>query len=58
MSVIVVGAGLMLACELALAGVTVEVVERLAAPIDQARVGGPNPRTAEVLAMRGRKIGD
>ena len=56
MSVIVVGAGptgLMLATELALAGVDVEVVEREAAPSGQARGGGVNPRTAEVLAMRG-----
>ncbi len=54
--VIVVGAGptgLMLAAELALAGVAVEVVERQAVPSGQSRGGGVNPRTAEVLAMRG-----
>ena len=53
---IVVGAGptgLMLAAELALAGVDVEVLEREAAPSGQSRGGGVNPRTAEVLAMRG-----
>lgn len=54
--VVVVGAGptgLMLANELALAGVVVEVIERQAAPSGQSRAGGGNPRTAEVLAMRG-----
>jgi 2-polyprenyl-6-methoxyphenol hydroxylase-like FAD-dependent oxidoreductase len=54
--VIVAGAGptgLMLANELALAGVAVAVVERQAAPSGQSRGGGVNPRTAEVLAMRG-----
>jgi 2-polyprenyl-6-methoxyphenol hydroxylase-like FAD-dependent oxidoreductase len=54
--VIVVGAGptgLMLAGELALAGVDVEVVEREAVPSGQSRGGGVNQRTAEVLAMRG-----
>jgi 2-polyprenyl-6-methoxyphenol hydroxylase-like FAD-dependent oxidoreductase len=54
--VVVVGAGptgLMLAGELALAGVAVEVIERQAAPSGQSRGGGVNPRTAEVLAMRG-----
>jgi 2-polyprenyl-6-methoxyphenol hydroxylase-like FAD-dependent oxidoreductase len=54
--VIVVGAGptgLVLACELAMRGVAVEVVERQAAPSGQSRGGGVNARTAEVLAMRG-----
>jgi 2-polyprenyl-6-methoxyphenol hydroxylase-like FAD-dependent oxidoreductase len=54
--VIVVGAGptgLLLACELALAGVDVAVVEREAVPSGQSRGGGVNQRTAEVLAMRG-----
>ena len=53
---IVVGAGptgLMLATELAMAGVAVTVLEREAAPSGQSRGGGVNPRTAEVLAMRG-----
>lgn len=55
-AVIVVGAGptgLMLAGELALGGVAVEVVERQTAPSGQSRGGGVNSRTAEVLAMRG-----
>ncbi|MHA6619698.1 FAD-dependent oxidoreductase [Pseudonocardia sp. DLS-67] len=54
--VIVVGAGptgLFLACELALAGVDVAVVERDAVPSGQSRGGGVNQRSAEVLAMRG-----
>jgi 2-polyprenyl-6-methoxyphenol hydroxylase-like FAD-dependent oxidoreductase len=54
--VIVVGAGptgLMLAGELALAGVAVEVLEKQTAPSGQSRGGGVNPRSAEVLAMRG-----
>ncbi len=54
--VVVAGAGptgLMLACELALAGVAVEVVEREAVPSGQSRGGGVNQRTSEVLAMRG-----
>jgi 2-polyprenyl-6-methoxyphenol hydroxylase-like FAD-dependent oxidoreductase len=54
--VIVVGAGptgLMLAGELALAGVAIEVIERQAVPSGQSRGGGINPRTSEVLAMRG-----
>jgi 2-polyprenyl-6-methoxyphenol hydroxylase-like FAD-dependent oxidoreductase len=54
--VVVVGAGptgLMLATELGLAGAEVAVVERQAAPSGQSRGGGVNPRTAEVLAMRG-----
>ncbi|MGH3901597.1 MAG: FAD-dependent monooxygenase [Pseudonocardiaceae bacterium] len=55
-TVIVVGAGptgLMLASELALAAVPVEIVERQTAPSGQSRGGGVSPRTAEVLAMRG-----
>jgi hypothetical protein len=54
--VIVVGAGptgLVLAGELALAGVAVDVIERQAVPRGQSRGGGINPRTAQVLAMRG-----
>jgi 2-polyprenyl-6-methoxyphenol hydroxylase-like FAD-dependent oxidoreductase len=54
--VIVVGAGptgLMLAGELALAGVAIEVIDRQAVPSGQSRGGGINPRTSEVLAMRG-----
>ena len=53
---VVVGAGptgLMVAGELALAGVAVEAIERQATPSDQSRGGGVNPRTSEVLAMRG-----
>ncbi|GAA5126190.1 FAD-dependent monooxygenase [Pseudonocardia adelaidensis] len=45
--------GLFLACELALAGVDVAVVEREAVPSGQSRGGGVNQRSAEVLAMRG-----
>ncbi|TCO61012.1 2-polyprenyl-6-methoxyphenol hydroxylase-like FAD-dependent oxidoreductase [Actinocrispum wychmicini] len=45
--------GLMLAAELALAGVAVRVVERQAEPSGQSRGGGVNARTAEVFAMRG-----
>jgi 2-polyprenyl-6-methoxyphenol hydroxylase-like FAD-dependent oxidoreductase len=48
-TVIVVGAGptgLMLAGELTLTGVAVEVVERQTAPSGQSRGGGANPRTA------------
>src|SRR3954451_106730 len=54
--VIVVGAGptgLVLAGELALQGVAVEVVEKQAAPSGQSRGGGVNSRTSEVLQMRG-----
>jgi 2-polyprenyl-6-methoxyphenol hydroxylase-like FAD-dependent oxidoreductase len=54
--VVVAGAGptgLMLADELALAGLAVAVVERQAVPSGQSRGGGINPRTSEVLAMRG-----
>jgi 2-polyprenyl-6-methoxyphenol hydroxylase-like FAD-dependent oxidoreductase len=54
--VIVVGAGptgLVLAGELALQGVAVEVIEKQAAPSGQSRGGGVNSRTSEVLQMRG-----
>lgn len=54
--VVVVGAGptgLMLAGELSLAGASVVVIERLLSPSGQSRGGGVNPRTSEVLAMRG-----
>jgi 2-polyprenyl-6-methoxyphenol hydroxylase-like FAD-dependent oxidoreductase len=43
----------MLAGELALAGVAVEVIERQSVPSGQSRGGGINSRTSEVLAMRG-----
>jgi 2-polyprenyl-6-methoxyphenol hydroxylase-like FAD-dependent oxidoreductase len=43
----------MVASELALAGVAVEVIERQVAPSGQSRGGGINSRTSEVLAMRG-----
>jgi 2-polyprenyl-6-methoxyphenol hydroxylase-like FAD-dependent oxidoreductase len=55
-AVIIVGAGptgLMLAGELALAGMAVEILEKQTAPSGQSRGGGVNPRSAEVLAMRG-----
>jgi len=45
--------GLMVAGEPALAGVAVEVIERRATPSGQSRGAGVNPRTSEVLAMRG-----
>src|SRR5580704_1061209 len=54
--VIVVGAGptgLMLANELALAGVQAVVLEKDAARGAQSRAGGLQPRTAEVLDLRG-----
>jgi 2-polyprenyl-6-methoxyphenol hydroxylase-like FAD-dependent oxidoreductase len=54
--VLVIGAGptgLTLAAELALAGVTVTVVERQQAPSGQSRGGGISARTCEILAMRG-----
>ena len=54
--VIVVGAGptgLMLACELMLAGVSVVVLEKDAVRNVQSRAGSLQPRTAEVLDLRG-----
>src|SRR2546421_12511464 len=56
MDVVVVGAGptgLALAHELALAGVQVTVVERLAERIEQVKGGAIQPRTAELLDLRG-----
>ncbi|RPF25528.1 3-(3-hydroxy-phenyl)propionate hydroxylase [Streptomyces sp. Ag109_G2-6] len=54
--VVVAGAGptgLMLACELRLAGVDVVVVERLAGRTGESRAGGIHSRTLEVLDQRG-----
>jgi 2-polyprenyl-6-methoxyphenol hydroxylase-like FAD-dependent oxidoreductase len=54
--VIVAGAGptgLTLACELALAGADVLVVERLAHRIEQTKGGTIQPRTQELLELRG-----
>jgi 2-polyprenyl-6-methoxyphenol hydroxylase-like FAD-dependent oxidoreductase len=54
--VVVVGAGptgLMLACELAGAGVGVVVLERLAERTEQVKGGGVQPRTLELLDARG-----
>ncbi|MER5438175.1 FAD-dependent monooxygenase [Streptomyces sp. NPDC002790] len=54
--VIVAGAGptgLMLACELALAGVQTVIVERLADRIQQTKGGVIQPRVQELLALRG-----
>jgi 2-polyprenyl-6-methoxyphenol hydroxylase-like FAD-dependent oxidoreductase len=54
--VIVVGAGptgLMLASELTLAGVSVVVLEKQVTRSSQSRAGGLQPRTAEVLDLRG-----
>ena len=45
--------GLMLACELKLAGVDVLVLERLAGPSGESRAGGIHARTMEVLDQRG-----
>jgi 3-(3-hydroxy-phenyl)propionate hydroxylase len=45
--------GLMLACELRLAGADPLVIERLAAPSGESRAGGLHPRTLEILDMRG-----
>jgi len=55
-SVIIAGGGptgLMLACELRLAGVDVLVLERLAEPSGESRAGGIHARTMEVLDQRG-----
>ncbi|MET7297336.1 FAD-dependent monooxygenase [Embleya sp. NPDC005575] len=54
--VVIAGAGptgLMLACELRLAGVDVVVVERLAERTGESRAGGMHARTLEVLDQRG-----
>ncbi|MFD9499472.1 FAD-dependent monooxygenase [Streptomyces sp. NPDC060035] len=54
--VVIAGAGptgLMLACELRLAGVDVVVVERLPEPTGESRAGGMHSRTLEVLDQRG-----
>ena len=54
--VVIAGAGptgLMLACELRLAGVDVVVVERLAQQSGESRAGGIHSRTLEVLDQRG-----
>ncbi|MEV0414702.1 FAD-dependent monooxygenase [Streptomyces sp. NPDC050448] len=54
--VVIAGAGptgLMLACELRLAGVDVEVVERLPERTGESRAGGMHSRTLEVLDQRG-----
>jgi 2-polyprenyl-6-methoxyphenol hydroxylase-like FAD-dependent oxidoreductase len=45
--------GLMLACELKLAGADPLVLEKLAAPSGESRAGGLHPRTLEILDMRG-----
>ncbi|MGA5266323.1 FAD-dependent monooxygenase [Streptomyces lydicamycinicus] len=54
--VVVAGAGptgLMLACELQLAGVRTLVLERLAQPVDFSKALGVHARTVELLEMRG-----
>ncbi|MET9608859.1 FAD-dependent monooxygenase [Streptomyces sp. NPDC006512] len=54
--VVIAGAGptgLMLACELRLAGVEVVVLERLAERTGESRAGGMHSRTLEVLDQRG-----
>ncbi|GAA4502595.1 FAD-dependent monooxygenase [Actinoallomurus oryzae] len=54
--VVIAGAGptgLMLACELRLAGVDVLVLERLTEPTRDSRAGGLHPRSLEVLDQRG-----
>ncbi|MGW4894008.1 rifampin monooxygenase [Kitasatospora sp. NPDC004240] len=56
MDVIVVGAGptgLMLACELRLAGVRVVVLERLARPTGESRGQGLHARSVEIMDQRG-----
>ncbi|MCP3137564.1 FAD-dependent monooxygenase [Pyxidicoccus xibeiensis] len=45
--------GLLLACELALAGVRVRVFERRSAPVRESRALTMHPRSLEVLALRG-----
>jgi 2-polyprenyl-6-methoxyphenol hydroxylase-like FAD-dependent oxidoreductase len=45
--------GLMLACELRLAGADVLVLERLAEPSGESRAGGIHARTMEIFDMRG-----
>ena len=53
--VVIAGAGptgLMLACELALAGVETLVLEKLPERIGQVKGGGVQPRTAELLERR------
>ncbi|MEW1912609.1 FAD-dependent oxidoreductase [Kitasatospora sp. NPDC085895] len=54
--VVVVGAGpagLALACELALAGIDTLVLERLPRRVEQVKGGAIQPRTAELLELRG-----
>jgi 2-polyprenyl-6-methoxyphenol hydroxylase-like FAD-dependent oxidoreductase len=54
--VVIVGAGptgLALACELALAGVEPVVLEKLPRRVEQVKGGALQPRTAELLEMRG-----
>ncbi|MDL4816832.1 FAD-dependent monooxygenase [Actinomadura opuntiae] len=54
--VVIAGAGptgLMLACELRLAGVDALVLERLTEPTPDSRAGGLHPRSLEVLDQRG-----
>jgi 3-(3-hydroxy-phenyl)propionate hydroxylase len=56
MDVIIAGAGptgLMLACELRLAGVDVTLLDRASARSGESRAGGIHPRTMEVLDQRG-----
>jgi len=55
-SVLIAGAGptgLMLACELRLAGIDVHVVDRLDERSSESRAGGMHPRTLELLDQRG-----
>ncbi|QNE21424.1 hypothetical protein F1D05_30245 [Kribbella qitaiheensis] len=55
-TVLIAGAGptgLMLACELRLAGIDVQVIDRLDDRGDESRAGGMHPRTLEVLDQRG-----